>query len=77
MNSRLLSDVYYIERALSPYAELHKGTVDQVLNSGVAVIAVADIGQLSAEEHDRLAKFVEDGGVLFAFRRTAPCRAQR
>ncbi len=63
----LLSDVYYIERALSPYAELHKGTVDQVLNSGVAVIAVADIGQLSAEEHDRLAKFVEDGGVLLRF----------
>ena len=63
----LLSDIYYIERALSPYAELHKGTVDQVLNSGVAVIAIADIGQLSAEEHDRLAKFVDDGGVLLRF----------
>jgi hypothetical protein len=63
----LLSDVYYIERALSPYAELHKGTVDQVLNSGVAVIAIADIGQLSAVEHDRLAKFVDDGGVLLRF----------
>lgn len=63
----LLSDVYYIERALSPYAELHKGTVDQVLNSGVAVIAIADIGQLSQEEHERLLKFVEDGGVLLRF----------
>ena len=66
-NSPLLSDVYYIERALSPYAELHKGTVDQVLDSGVAVIAISDIGRLSDTEHDRIAKFVEDGGVLLRF----------
>jgi hypothetical protein len=63
----LLSDVYYIERALAPYAELHKGTVEQVLNSGVAVIALSDIGRLSQIEHDRIAKFVEDGGVLLRF----------
>ncbi len=63
----LLSDVYYIERALTPYAEIHKGTVDQVLDSGVAVIAISDIGRLSQEEHDRIAKFVEDGGVLLRF----------
>ena len=63
----LLSDVYYIERALSPYAELHKGTVEQVLNSGVAVIAISDIGRLSQTEHDRIAKFVEEGGVLLRF----------
>jgi hypothetical protein len=63
----LLSDVYYIERALAPYAELHKGTVEQVLNSGVAVIALSDIGRLSQTEHDRIAKFVEEGGVLLRF----------
>jgi hypothetical protein len=63
----LLSDVYYIERALAPYAELHKGTVDQVLNSGVAVIAISDIGRLSQDEHDRIAKFVDEGGVLLRF----------
>ena len=65
--SPLLSDVFYIERALSPYAEIHKGTVDQVLDSGVAVIAIADIGRLSTAEHDRIAKFAEDGGVLLRF----------
>jgi uncharacterized protein DUF4159/aerotolerance regulator-like protein len=63
----LLSDVYYIERALSPYAELHKGTVDQVLDSGIAVLALTDIGQLSLAEHDRVDKFVQDGGVLLRF----------
>ena len=63
----LLSDIYYIERALSPYAEIHKGTVEQVLDSGVAVIAISDIGRLSTVEHDRISKFVEDGGVLLRF----------
>ena len=63
----LLSDVYYIERALSPYAEIHKGSIDQVLDSGISVLIVADIGLLSAEEHDRVAKFVNGGGVLLRF----------
>jgi Domain of unknown function (DUF4159)/Aerotolerance regulator N-terminal len=63
----LLSDVYYLERALSPYAEIHKGTIEQVLDSGVAVVVLADIGELTSVQHDRIAKFVEDGGVLLRF----------
>ena len=63
----LLSDVYYIERALSPYAEIRKGTIGEVLDKGVAVLALADIGQITGEERDRVAKFVENGGVLLRF----------
>jgi hypothetical protein len=65
--SPYLSDVYYLERALSPYAELHKGTIDQALDSGIAVLMVADIGQLNAAEHERVKTFVEAGGVLIRF----------
>ena len=32
----LLSDTYYIERALQPFAEVRKGTIAQMLDSGVA-----------------------------------------
>jgi hypothetical protein len=63
----LLSDIYYIKRALSPYAEIHEGTIEQVLDSGVAVLAIADIGRLSQTEHDRVGKFVDEGGVLLRF----------
>ncbi len=63
----LLSDVYYIERALLPYAEIHKGTIEDVLDSGIAVLAVADIGQLSLAQHDRIEQFMEQGGVLIRF----------
>ena len=63
----LLSDVFYIERALSPYADLHKGAIDEVLSRGVSVLMLADIGKVVGADHDKVARFVEDGGVLVRF----------
>lgn len=63
----LLSDVFYIERALAPYSELRKGTVEQMLESGVSVLVLPDIGNLSETQHALITRFVEDGGVLLRF----------
>jgi hypothetical protein len=63
----LVSDVYYIERALQTYAEVRRGTLGQVLDSGIAVLVLADIGQLNDEERERVTEFVEDGGMLLRF----------
>ena len=63
----LVSDVYYIERALQTYAEIRRGTLSQVLDSGIAVLVLADIGQLNEEERARVTEFVEDGGMLLRF----------
>jgi hypothetical protein len=63
----LVSDVYYIERALQTYAEIRRGTLSQVLDSGIAVLVLADIGQLNNEERERVTAFVEDGGMLLRF----------
>jgi hypothetical protein len=63
----LLSDVYYLSRALSPYAELHKGTIADALKQNVSVLMLADIGRIAGADHDRVAKFVDDGGVLVRF----------
>jgi hypothetical protein len=63
----LLSDTYYIQRALEPFAELRKGTVAQMLDSGVAVLVLADIGKLTPDEHNRIVAFIERGGVLLRF----------
>ena len=63
----LLSDTRYVEEALQPYAEVRKGTLDQVLDSGIAVLAVTDLGQFTTAEHDRVTKFVADGGMLLRF----------
>ncbi|HEY4123236.1 MAG TPA: DUF4159 domain-containing protein [Rhizomicrobium sp.] len=63
----LLSDVFYLQRALSPYADLTKGSIDKALGHGVSVLMLADIGKIVGADHDKVAKFVEDGGVLVRF----------
>jgi len=63
----LLSDTYYLERALSPYADLRKATISRLLDEHVAVLALADIGRIAGADHDRVAKFVNDGGLLIRF----------
>ncbi|MFL5237307.1 MAG: DUF4159 domain-containing protein [Rhizomicrobium sp.] len=63
----LLSDVYYLQRALSPFAELHKGTVEDVANRNVSVLVLSDIGKIAGVDRDRVIKFVAGGGVLVRF----------
>lgn len=63
----LLSDLYYLERALSPFAELHKASIPRLLDERVGVLVLADIGRIAGADHDRVAKFVADGGLLIRF----------
>ena len=63
----LLSDVFYLERALAPYADLQKGTISDVLAKGPSVLILADVGKVAGADHDRVADFVGNGGVLIRF----------
>ncbi len=63
----LLSGSYYLSRALSPYADLYKGTIGDVLSHHVAVLMLADVGKIAGEDYDRVGQFVADGGVLVRF----------
>ena len=63
----LLSDVYYLERALAPYAEIAKGGIAQLLDKRVSVLLLADVAKISAQEQGRVREFVEKGGVLIRF----------
>lgn len=63
----LLSDVFYLQRALSPYADLTKGSVEKALGRGVSVLMLADIGKIAGADYTSVKKFVEDGGVLVRF----------
>ncbi|HEX4535241.1 MAG TPA: DUF4159 domain-containing protein, partial [Rhizomicrobium sp.] len=63
----LLSDLFYLERALQPYADLQKGTITNALSHGVSVLLLSDIGKISGADRERVAKFVSDGGVLIRF----------
>jgi hypothetical protein len=69
----LLSPSYYLTKALAPFADVREArgggaeAIASLLDQNVAVMVLADIGALSGAAHDRLAKFVDDGGVLLRF----------
>jgi hypothetical protein len=70
----LLSSSYYIKRALSPFADLRlaqgEAPADAVTNfidQKLPVIVLADVGTIAGNAHDRLAQWVENGGVLVRF----------
>ncbi|MFN8947518.1 MAG: DUF4159 domain-containing protein [Alphaproteobacteria bacterium] len=63
----LLSDVFYLDRALQPYAEIHQGPVANLIQSGLSVLMLADVGQLVGDDHKRVTDWVERGGVLVRF----------
>lgn len=77
----LLSDVYYLERALQPFAEIIRpaprasdtnpqnaqSEITALLNQNLSVLILSDIGQLSQTDTDALTKWVEAGGFLIRF----------
>jgi hypothetical protein len=63
----LLSDTYYLERALAPYSDVHTGTISDALTRNVAVIVLADVGKIAGADYEKVARFVSDGGVLLRF----------
>jgi hypothetical protein len=63
----LLSDLYYLEKALSPYADITKGSVNEALSRNASVLVLADIGRIAGADYTTISKFVEDGGVLVRF----------
>jgi hypothetical protein len=70
----LLSSSYYIARALGPFADVRLAqaespaeAVTHFLDQHVPMLILADVGNVAGEAHDRLARWVEDGGVLVRF----------
>ncbi|MDC0033232.1 DUF4159 domain-containing protein [Alphaproteobacteria bacterium] len=63
----LLSDDYYLVRALGPFNQIKSGTVKSLLEHRLAMIVLTDIGKLSNAEVDGLSGWINKGGVLLRF----------
>ena len=70
----LLSSSYYIGRALGPFAdvrlaqgELPAEAVSHFLDQHLPMLILADVGNVAGDAHDRLTRWIEDGGVLVRF----------
>jgi Domain of unknown function (DUF4159)/Aerotolerance regulator N-terminal len=70
----LLSSSYYIIRALGPFADVRLAqgespaeAVTHFLDQHLPILILADVGNVAGDAHDRLAHWIEDGGVLVRF----------
>ena len=69
----LLAPTYYLTRALGPYADVREapgGVADSIatlIEQQVSVLVLADVGTLDRDSLQRVAGFVEKGGLLVRF----------
>jgi hypothetical protein len=63
----LIGELFYLDRALSPFAEIRRGSVEQLLQRRISVLVLADRPITDAREADLLARFVQEGGTLLRF----------
>lgn len=62
--SPLLSEPFYTEKALEPYADVFTGTLDTLLPLAPSIIIMPDAARVEDED---LIEFVETGGLLIRF----------
>jgi hypothetical protein len=70
----LLASTFYLTRALAPFADVRLGdrgapqqAITQFLDQKLPMIVLADVGTLSPELRERIAAWINQGGVLVRF----------
>ena len=63
----LLSDLFYLERALKPFSEIRNGSIDDLLKRPLAVMVLADPGRLGKAPRNALENWIKAGGVAIRF----------
>ncbi len=63
----LLSDLYYLERALKPFTEIRRGDLGDLLKRPLAVLLLSDPGRLTVAGRQRLENWIKAGGVAVRF----------
>ncbi len=63
----LLSDLFYLKRALKPFTEIRTGGIEALLKRPLAVMVLADPGRISKSARQKLLAWVNAGGVAVRF----------
>ncbi len=70
----LLDSTYYLSRALNPFADVRLAegvspadAVSRFLDQNLPLLILADVGNVAGEAHERLTKWIDNGGVLVRF----------
>jgi hypothetical protein len=65
--SPLIGTLYYLRRALEPYAELRETSLTNLLSRDLSVLVLSDRVVTDGAERDALDKWVRNGGLLIRF----------
>lgn len=63
----LLAELYFIERALRPFAEVREAPVMDLVDQPLSLMVMADVGRVDGDERAALERWIEAGGVLLRF----------
>jgi hypothetical protein len=70
----LLASTFYLSRALAPFADIRlaeRGSpgeaVAQFVEQRLPMIVLADVGNVAGDAHERLTRWIDEGGVLVRF----------
>lgn len=63
----LIDAVYYLTRALEPYAHLHTGTIEELIDANVSALILPDVAAMTPSTLATLEDWVKDGGLLLRF----------
>jgi len=63
----LLSELFYAERALQPYASLRRGGITELIDARAQALVLPDAGRIAATDTSALERWVESGGLLVRF----------
>ncbi len=66
-NAPLLGELFYLDRALSPHAELRRGSIETLLARRLSVLVLADRPVAEGREREALTRWIEEGGTLVRF----------
>ncbi len=63
----LLSELFYAERALAPYASLQRGSASELINARAQALILPDAGRPAPADRAALERWLESGGLLVRF----------
>jgi hypothetical protein len=63
----LIGELFYLDRALAPHAELRRGPVEALLARRLSVLVLADRPVAEGREREALTRWIEAGGTLVRF----------
>jgi hypothetical protein len=63
----LLSELFYVDRALQPYASLRRGSINELIDARAQALILPDASRIAPTDRAALERWLDNGGLLIRF----------